>query len=44
MGLLTGKVAVVTGSAVGIGRGVSVRLAEEGADIVALDVDSLENR
>ena len=42
--LLEGKVAVVSGSAVGIGRGVSVRLAEEGADIVALDVNSVENR
>ncbi len=42
--MLNGKVAVVTGAAVGIGRGVSVALAEAGADIVALDLDSLNNQ
>jgi len=31
---LTGKVAVVTGSSRGIGRGIALRLAEEGADVV----------
>ena len=37
MGLLEGKVAVVTGAARGQGRSHCVRLAEEGADIIALD-------
>ncbi|NUO86110.1 MAG: glucose 1-dehydrogenase [Cupriavidus sp.] len=31
---LTGKTAVVTGSATGIGRAIAVRLAQEGADVV----------
>ena len=42
--LLNGEVAVVTGAAVGIGRGVAVALAEAGAHIVALDLDSLNNQ
>jgi (+)-trans-carveol dehydrogenase len=37
MGLLDGKVAFVTGAARGQGRSHAVRLAQEGADIVALD-------
>jgi len=40
---LTGQVAVVTGSAVGIGRGVCVALAERGADVVAIDLDGVGN-
>ena len=40
---LTGQVAVVTGSAVGIGRGLCVALAGRGADVVALDIDDAEN-
>lgn len=38
MGLLDGKVALVTGAARGQGRAHCVRLAGEGADIVALDL------
>ena len=38
MGLLDGKVAVVSGAARGQGRAIAVRFAQEGADIVALDI------
>ena len=38
MGTLHGKVALVTGAARGQGRSHAVRLAEEGADIIALDI------
>lgn len=37
MGLVEGKVAFVTGAARGQGRSHAVRLAEEGADIIAID-------
>ena len=37
MGLLDGKVAFVTGAARGQGRSHARRLAEEGADIIAID-------
>lgn len=36
---LAGKVAVVTGSAYGNGRGMALRFAQEGADIVVADID-----
>ena len=44
MGLVDGKVALVTGAARGQGRSHAVRLAAEGADVVAVDIcaDSLE--
>ena len=35
---LKGKVALITGAARGIGRAQAVRFAQEGADIIALDV------
>ena len=42
-GALRGKVAFITGAARGQGRSHAVRLAEEGADIIAVDVcDSVE--
>lgn len=40
MGRLDGKVALVTGAARGQGRSHAVRLAEEGADVVIIDVPS----
>lgn len=41
---LEGKVAMVTGSASGIGRGISIRLAAMGALIAVLDIDETEGR
>jgi NAD(P)-dependent dehydrogenase (short-subunit alcohol dehydrogenase family) len=38
MGKLDGKVAFITGAARGQGRSHAVRLAQEGADIIAVDV------
>jgi SDR family mycofactocin-dependent oxidoreductase len=38
MGMLEGKVAFVTGAARGQGRSHAVRLAQEGADIIAVDL------
>jgi (+)-trans-carveol dehydrogenase len=38
MGLLDGKVALITGAARGQGRSHAVRMAEEGADIIAVDL------
>lgn len=37
-GLLEGKVAFITGAARGQGRAHAIRLAEEGADIIAIDI------
>ena len=43
MGRLSGKVALVTGAARGQGRSHAVRLAEEGAEIIAVDIcESIE--
>ena len=35
---LDGKVAIVTGSATGLGKGMAVSLAEAGADVVVTDL------
>ena len=40
---LTGQVAVVTGSAIGIGRGLCTAFADRGAEVVAIDRDEVEN-
>jgi NAD(P)-dependent dehydrogenase (short-subunit alcohol dehydrogenase family) len=40
-GRYAGRAAVVTGAASGIGRAVTLRLAAEGADVLALDVDEV---
>jgi SDR family mycofactocin-dependent oxidoreductase len=39
MGLLDGKVALVTGAARGQGRAHAITCAREGADVIALDID-----
>jgi NAD(P)-dependent dehydrogenase (short-subunit alcohol dehydrogenase family) len=38
---LEGKVAAITGAASGIGRGISLRLAEMGASVAVLDIDGI---
>jgi NAD(P)-dependent dehydrogenase (short-subunit alcohol dehydrogenase family) len=38
MGRVQGKVAFITGAARGQGRSHAIRLAEEGADIIAVDL------
>ena len=39
-GKLEGKVAFITGAARGQGRSHAVRLAQEGADIIAIDISN----
>ena len=40
---LNGKVAIVTGARTGLGKGMACGLAEAGADIVAVDLNSLDD-
>ena len=40
---LDGQVAVITGSAMGVGRGLAIALAERGALIAGLDIADAEN-
>jgi len=40
MGLVEGKVAIVTGSGRGIGKGTAMKLASEGASVVVNDIDA----
>jgi NAD(P)-dependent dehydrogenase (short-subunit alcohol dehydrogenase family) len=39
MGLVAGKIALVTGSGAGIGRATAIRFAEEGAKVAVSDVN-----
>jgi NAD(P)-dependent dehydrogenase (short-subunit alcohol dehydrogenase family) len=43
MGMLDGKVAFITGAARGQGRARALRLAQEGADILAPDIAANPN-
>jgi (+)-trans-carveol dehydrogenase len=38
VGRLDGKVVFVTGAARGVGRGIAVRMAQEGSDVIAVDI------
>ncbi len=43
MGLLKGKVALITGAARGIGKSIAIRYAKEGADIAFTDLNIDDN-
>ncbi len=42
MGLLTGKIALITGASKGIGRAIAIKFAQEGAKVAFTYLSSLE--
>src|SRR5438046_6492036 len=42
--LLTNKTVLITGAAKGIGRGIAIEMAREGADVIVADVDEEESQ
>ena len=42
MGLVSGKVALVTGAGAGIGRAAALKFVEEGAKVVVSDITAME--
>ncbi len=44
MDRLKGKVAIVTGAALGLGRAIAIRMAEEGASVAVLDMAEAEGQ
>src|SRR5436309_807862 len=42
--LLTNKTVIITGAAKGIGRGIAIEMAREGADVVVADIDEEESQ
>jgi NAD(P)-dependent dehydrogenase (short-subunit alcohol dehydrogenase family) len=42
--LLSDRVAIITGGAVGIGRGIALKFAAEGCSIVIADIDAIEGK
>ncbi|PCJ58353.1 MAG: 3-beta hydroxysteroid dehydrogenase, partial [Rhodospirillaceae bacterium] len=44
MGRVSGKIALVTGGALGIGRAISQLLAKEGAKVVVTDIKEVEGK
>ena len=42
--LLADRVAIITGGAVGIGRGIALKFAAEGCSVVIADIAAIEGR